>query len=146
MEEFNMEEFNMEEFNMGNCRNQFYLEEVTSQKINRRKICGYLRKLKESGDYYKIKHIKKLYRIYNIFYQIKSLIFSKDTFEYTDKDLSIDDFTDFLVYIIDCTKADIIKFIDIIQDDNFNNEEIIRINFDDRRRFNVYLKFKHFCD
>ena len=122
------------------------MKKELDKKINRRKICRYLRKLKESGDDYKIKHIKKLYQIYNIFYQIKSLIFSKDTFEYTDKSLSVDDFSDFLVYIIDCTKADIINFIDIMQDDNFNNEEIIRINFDDRRRFNAYLKFKHFCD
>ena len=143
-----MEEFNMGEFSWNNCRNQLYLEEGTSQKINRRKICRYLRKLKESGDDYKIKNIKKLYQIYNIFYQIKSLIFSKDTFEYTEKDLSINDFTDFLVYIIDCTKADIIKFIDLMQDDNFNNEEILRINLDENnnRMFNAYLKCKHFYD
>ena len=136
----------MEDFNMQSIRNDLYHEEGISQRINRRKICKYLRKLRESGDDYKIKHIKKLYQIYNIFYQIKSLIFSKDILEYTDKSYSIGDFYDFLIYIIDCTKADIIKFIDIIQDDNFNNEEIIRINFDDRRRFNVYLKFKHFYD
>ena len=140
-----MEEFNMEEFNMENCRNQFYLEEGFLQKKNKKKICGYLKKLKESGDYYKIKHIKKLYQIYNIFYQIKSLIFSKDTFEYTNKDLSIDDFYDFLVYIIDCTKSDIIKFIDMIQDDNFNNDELLLINLDEnKKKFNIYLKFKHF--
>ena len=136
----------MEESNIDNCRHQLYLEEGIRQKINRRKICRYLRKLRESGDDYKIKNIKKLYQFYNIFYQIKSLIFSKDILEYTDKSYSIGDFYVFLIYIIDCTKADIIKFIDIIQDDNFNNEEIIRINFDDRRRFNAYLKFKHFCD
>ena len=146
MEEFNMEEFNIEESDIDNCRRQLYHEEGISQSINRRKICKYLRKLRESGDDYKIKHIKKFYRIYNIFYQIKSLIFSKDTFEYTDKDLSVDDFSEFLLYIIDCIKADIINFIDIMQDNNFNNEEIIRINFDDRRRFNAYLNFKHFCD
>ena len=136
-----MEEFNMEE----NCRNQFYLEEGFLQKINKKKICRYLKKLKESGDYYKIKHIKRLYQIYNIFYQIKSLIFSKDTFEYTNKDLSTDDFYTFLVYIIDCTKADIIKFIDMIQDDNFNNDELLLINLDENKeKFNAYLKFKHF--
>ena len=137
-----MKEFNMEE----NCRNQFYLEEGFLQKANKKKIGGYLRKLKENGDDYKIKHIKKLYQIYTIFYQIKSLIYSKDTFEYTNKDFSTNDFYSFLIYLIDCTKADIITFIDIMQDDNFNNEEIIRTNFDDRRRFNTYLKFKHFHD
>ena len=137
----------MDVFNMENCRNQLYLEEGTSQRINKRKISGYLRKLKESGDDYKIKHIKKLYQIYTIFYQIKSLIFSKDTFEYTDKDLSINDFSDFLVYIIDCIKSDIIEFIDRFQDDNFNNDEILRVNLDEnQKRFCAYLKFKHFTN
>ena len=129
-----------------NLRKELNDEEGTEQKIIKRKISKYLRKLKESGDDYKIKNIKRLYQFYNIFYQIKSLIFSKNTFDYTEKDLSIDDFYNFLFYIIDCTKADIITFIDIMQDDNFNNEEIIRTNFDDRRRFNAYLNFKHFCD
>ena len=99
-----MEEYNMEE---NKCRNQFYLEEGFLRKMNMKKIGGYLRKLRENGDDYKIKHVKKLYQIYNIFYQIKSLIFSKDTFEYTDKSLSVDDFYSFLIYIIDCTKSDI---------------------------------------
>ena len=86
-----------------------------------------------------------MYQIYTIFYQIKSLIFSKDTFEYTDKDLSINDFSDFLVYIIDCTKSDIIKFFDMIQDDNFNNDELLLENLDEnKKKFNIYLKFKHF--
>ena len=128
-----------------NCRKQFYLEEGFLRKMNMKKICGYLKKLKENGDDYKIKHIKKLYKIYNIFYQIKSLIYSKDTFEYTDKDLSIDDFYNFLIYIIDCTKSDIIKFIDMIQDDNFNNDELLLINLDEnKKKFNTYLNFKHF--
>lgn len=128
-----------------NCRKQFYLEEGFLRKMNIKKICGYLKKLKENGDDYKIKHIKKLYKIYNIFYQIKSLIYSKDTFEYTDKDLSIDDFYNFLIYIIDCTKSDIIKFIDMIQDDNFNNDELLLINLDENKeKFNTYLNFKHF--
>ena len=50
-----------------NCRNQLYLEEGFKRKINRKKICGYLKKLEKNGDDYKIKHIKKMYRIYNIF-------------------------------------------------------------------------------
>ena len=128
-----------------NCRNQLYLEEVFLRRMNIKKVSSYLRKLKENGDDYKIKHVRKLYRIYNIFYQIKSLIFTEDTFEYTDKDLSIDDFYNFLVYIIDCTKSDIIKFIDMIQDDNFNNDEPLLINLDENsQKFNAYLKFKHF--
>ena len=127
-----------------NCRNQLYLEEGNVRKINRKKICGYLKKLEKNGDDYKIKHIKKMYRIYNIFYQIKSLIYSKDTFEYTDKDLPIDDFYNFLTYVINCIKADIIKFIDMVQDNDFNNDELLLINLDENKeKFNIYLKFKH---
>ena len=128
-----------------NCRNQLYFEEGNKLKINRKKICGYLKKLEKNGDDYKIKHIKKMYKIYNIFYQIKSLIYSKDTFEYTDKDLSIDDFYNFLVYVIDCIKADIIKFIDLIQNDDFNNDEILsRKLYQNKEKFNIYLNFHHF--
>ena len=131
----------MEEFSWHNCRNRLYLEEGDKQRINRRKISGYLRKLKESGDYYKIKHIKRFYQIYTILYQIKSLIYSKDTFEFNYKTLSIDDFSDFLVYIIDRIKGDIISFIDIMQDDNFINEKLIRKNLDEHneRIFYAYL-------
>ena len=132
---------NMEE----NCRNQLYLEEGNVRKINIKKICGYLKKLEKNGNDYKIKNIKKMYKIYNIFYQIKSLIYSKDTFEYTDKDLSIDDFYNFLTYVIDCIKADIIKFIDMVQDNDFNNDELLLKNLDEnKKKFNIYLKFKHF--
>ena len=128
-----------------NCRNQLYFEEENKLKINRKKICGYLKKLEKNGDDYKIKHIKKMYRIYIYFYRIKSLIFSKDTFEYTDKDLSIDDFYNFLVYVIDCIKADIIKFIDLIQNDDFNNDEILsRKLYQNKEKFNIYLNFHHF--
>ena len=147
MGEYIMEEFNIEEYNMeSNCRNQFYLEEGFLRKINMKKIGGYLRKLKENGDDYKIKHIKKLYQIYNILYQIKSLIYSKDTFEYTDKSLSTDDFYNFLCHIIGCIKYDIIKFIDMLQDDNFDNDEPLLINLDEnKKKFSTYLNFKHFC-
>ena len=129
----------------GNCRNQLYLEEGFRRKIYRKKICDYLKKLEKNGDDYKIKHIKKLYRIYKIFYQIKSLIYSKDTFEYTDKDLSINDFYGFLNLVIECIKDDIIKFIDILQDDDFNNDEPLLKNLDEnQKKFNIYLKFNYF--
>ena len=128
-----------------NCRNQLYLEEGNKRNIYRKKICGYLKKLEKNGDDYKIKHIKKMYKIYNIFYQIKSLIYSKDTFEYTNKFLSIDDFYIFLTYVIDCIRGDIIKFIDMIQDNDFNNDELLLEKLDENKeKFNIYLKFKHF--
>ena len=133
----------MEYYNEENCRNQFYCEEGQRKNINRKKIAGYLKKLKENGDDYKIKHIKKLYRIYNIFYQVKSLIFSKDTFEYTDKNLFTDDFYSFLIYIVDVLKADIIKFIDFFQDNDFNNEGI---NLDKNivKEFILFENFNYF--
>ena len=127
------------------CRDDFYSEEGVNQKLNIKKISAYLKKLKENGDDYKIKHIRKLYRIYNLFYQIKSLIFSKDTFEYTDESLSTDDFYGFLIYVTDCIKADIIRFIDMIQDNDFDNKEILR-DLDKNKKFNIYLKYKHFFD
>ena len=137
----------MEEFSWHNCRNRLYLEEGDTQRINRRKISGYLRKLEESGDYYKFKHIKKFYQIYTILYQIKSIIFSKDTYEFPNKTLSIIDFSDFLVFIIDRLKYDIIKFIDIMQDDNFNNEKLLRKNLDENnnRIFYAYLDCQKYC-
>ena len=137
----------MEEFSWYNCRNRLYLEEGDTQRINRRKISGYLRKLEESGDYYKFKHIKKFYQIYTILYQIKSIIFSKDTYEFPNKTLSIIDFSDFLVFIIDRLKYDIIKFIDIMQDDNFNNEKLLRKNLDENnnRIFYAYLDCQKYC-
>ena len=127
----------------GNCRNQLYEEEGYKQKINKKKIGGYLKKLEKNGDDYKIKHIKKMYRIYNIFYQIKSLIFSKDTFEYTDEYLAINDFYNYLHYVISIIKDDIVDFIDMIQDNDFNNDESLLIKLD-KKKFNSYLKSKYF--
>ena len=54
-----------------NCRNQFYLEEGFLRRNNMKKVSSYLKTLRENGDDYKIKNIKKLYQIYNIFYNIK---------------------------------------------------------------------------
>ena len=139
-----------------NCRNQLYMQERFSRRYDMKKVSSYLRKLKEKGDDYKIKHVKKLYQIYNIFYQMKSLIFSKDTFEYTDKDLSTDNFYNFLLYVIDCLRSDIIKFIEYIQDDKFDNEILIYEKIDEsnseylinnieeiKKKFSIYLNFKH---
>ena len=128
-----------------NCRQQLYQEEGHLQKFKIKKIYGYLKKLKKNGDDYKIKHIKKLYRIYNTLYQIKSLIFSKDTFEYTDESLSTDDFYGFLIYVTDCIKADIIRFIDMIQDNDFDNNDVLIRNLDEnKKKFSIYLNHKHF--
>ena len=72
---------------------------------------------------------------------MKSLIFDDDTFDFNLKISSIKDFTYFLLFIIDRTRVDIIKFIDILQDDNFNNNKLIRKNLDkyNNRIFYLYL-------
>ena len=119
------EDFRINYYGEDDCRIDFYYYHEIKANRDRKKIFDYLKKLEKNGDDYKIKNIKKLYKIYNVFHQIKSLIYRKDTFEYTDKDLSIDDFYNFLVYVIDCIKADINKFIDLIQNDDFNNDEIL---------------------
>ena len=127
------------------CKKDFYIQEEFKQNKNREKICCYLKKLEKNGDDYKIKHIKKFYKIYKLFYQIKSLIYEKDTFEYTDESFSIDDFYHFLIHVVDCIKADIIKFIDMVQDDDFNNKELLLKELNkNKKKFNIYLKFRHF--
>ena len=82
-----------------------------------------------------------MYQIYIILYQIKSLIYDDDTFDFNLKTSSIQDFSDFLLFITDRIRVDIIKFIDIMQDDNFNNEKLLRKNLDkhNNRIFYLYL-------
>ena len=71
-------------------------------------------------------------------YQIKSLIFSKDTFKYTNKSLFTDEFYDFLAYVVDCVKAD------IVQDDDFDNHEILYTNLDGlKKNFSFFLNLKY---
>ena len=119
-------------------------EEGIEEKIIKRKLSKYLR---ENKDNYKHKYIKKLYQYYTILYQIKSLIFHKSTFDETGIDTSLNDFYNFLLYVINCTKDDIITFIDIMQDKNFDNEEIIRKqDVGKQLHFNIYTVFKHFRD
>ena len=123
-------------------RNVLYSEEGKAERIIKRKLSKYLR---ENKDNYKHKYIKKLYQYYTILYQIKSLIFHKSTFDEMEIDTSLHDFYCFLLYVIDCTKDDIITFIDIMQDKNFDNEEIIRKqDVGKQLHFNIYTVFKHF--
>ena len=129
----------------GNPREDFYAAYGVRHKMNKQKIYSYLKKLEKNGDDYKIKHIKKFYRIYNMCYQILSLIYSRDTFEYTDESFSTDDFYSFLIYVNSSIKDDIIKFIDMIQDDDFNNKEILLYDlYKNQEKFRIYLNFKHF--
>ena len=83
------------------CRRDF----VECEKENnyyRKIVASYLNELEEKGEEYKIKHIKKYYQIYNLLYKLKSIIFDKNTFEYTDEDLNTNDF-----YYCSATSTDI---------------------------------------
>ena len=127
-----------------NFREDLYLEEGFLEKIIKRKLSKYLR---ENKDNYKHKYIKKLYQYYTILYQIKSLIFHKSSFEESGDDTSLNDFFNFLIFIIGCLKSDIITFIDIMQDKNFDNDEIIRKqDVGKQLHFSIYTVFKHFRD
>ena len=126
-----------------NCsRKEFYIFENYIQDQNRKKIHCYLEKLEKNGNDYKIRNIKKLYRIYNFFYEIKSLLYDTDTFVYRDNSYySVDEFYDFLIRVVDSIKSDIITFIDMLQHDNFNNKKLLsrRSNLY-KQTFNIYLK------
>ena len=125
------------------CRSHFYNSENQNQNETRKKIHHYLEKLEKNGDDYKIRNIKKLYRIYNFFYEIKSLIYDKDTFVYTDKSYSVNDFYLFLDRVVDLTKSDIIKFIDMLQEDDFNNKKILTRHLKKyQKKFYMYLNQK----
>lgn len=103
-----------------NCRRDFVVYEKENNYY-RKIVASYLNDLEEKGEEYKIKHIKKYYQIYNLLYKLQSIIFDKNTFEYTDKDLTTNDFYNFLFYVSGCIQMDIIRFIKLFKDDNFDN-------------------------
>ena len=72
-----------------------------------------------------------------MFYKTLRMMISEEVYDFNDN--SIDDFYSFLFYVLHCIKQDIYKFICLIQDDNFDKEEILR-----EGEFNIYLKYKHF--
>ena len=126
-----------------NVRKKFFNLEEYAREIQRKNIGQYLKKLKSKGGKYKIRQIKKLYQIYNMFYQTVSVMHCDEVFK-DYKETSIDDFYSFLFYVIGCIKEDIVKFISLIQDDDFDNEKILRDLDDTKPYFNIYLKYKHF--
>ena len=135
----------MEDINMEDIRKKFFNLEEYVKEIQRENIGYYLKKLKSNGDDYKIKHVKKLYQIYNMFHQTLKVMICDEVFEYL-KETSINDFYSFLFYIIKGIKNDIYKFISLIQDDNFDNDKILRKIDDNRIIFNYYLDYKNFCE
>lgn len=119
-----------------NLSNNLCICEEDLRRMIMKKVSQYLRLLKEKDNKFKIKHIKKLYQIYNIFYNMKILIYKSLDF---GEDSSTNDFYNFLIYFISCLDSDIIKFIDILQNDKFDNNVLLS-----SEQFNVYLNLKHF--
>ena len=132
-----MEEEYVEILSIENIRKKYFGTEEYLRDVQKKEIGHYLKKLKNNGDDYKIKHIKKLYQIYNMFHKTLRIMISEEVYDFNDN--SIDDFYCFLFYVLHCTKQDIYKFICLIQDDNFDKEKILR-----EEEFNIYLKLKHF--
>ena len=120
-------------------RKKFIGTEEYVKEVQKKEIGHYLKKLKNNGDDYKIKHIKKLYQIYNMFHKTLRMMICEEIYDFNDN--SIDDFYSFLFYVLHCIKEDIYKFICLIQDDNFDKEKILRENTEE---FSIYLKYKHY--
>lgn len=95
---------------------QLFKSEVCVKDFQRRNIGDCLKKLKDNGDDLKIKHVKKLYQIYIMFYQTLRLLYCEEVFNgYVEP--AIDNFYDFLIYTINNIKGDIYKFI--TEDESF---------------------------
>ena len=133
----NMEEECVEILSIEEIRKKYFGTEAYLRDLQKKEIGEYLKKLKNNGDDYKIKHIKKLYQIYNMFYKTLRMMISEEVYDFNDN--SIDDFYNFLFYILYCIRQDIYKFICLIQDDNFDKEKILR-----EEEFNICLKYKYF--
>ena len=139
----NMEEECEEEcedkLSIKNIRLNYFDTVAYVRDIRKKEIGGYLKKLKNNGDDFKIKQIKKLYQIYNMFYKTLRIMICEEV--YHNNGNSIDDFYCFLSTILHCTSHDIYKFICLIQDDNFDYGEILR---EKPEEFNLYSKYEHF--
>ena len=118
-------------------RKKYFGTEAYVRDKQKKEIGEYLKKLKNNGDDYKIKHIKKLYQFYNMFYKTLRMMICEEVYDFNDN--SIDDFYNFLFYVLHCIKQDIYKFICLIQDDNFNKEETLN-----KEEFNICLKYNLF--
>ena len=62
---------NNNEEKVNNYLNIFYNEEFNIEKKLYKKVNKYLKRLEKTGDFFKIKHIKKLYEYYYILYNLK---------------------------------------------------------------------------
>ena len=135
-----MEEECVEILSIEDIRKKYFGTEAYLRDLQKKEIGEYLKKLKNNGDDYKIKHIKKLYQIYNMFHKTIRMMICEEVYNYDYNNNSIDDFYCFLFHILHCTKQDIYKFIYLFQDDNFDKEKIL----ENTEEFGIYLKYKHY--
>ena len=95
--------------------------------IQKRNICYKLKQVDKSM-------VKNLYQIYNILFQTKKVITRNQDF---DKKTSINDFYEYLSYNVNLLREEIYKYIMLIQDDDFDNNEIVK------NRINYYSEHKN---
>ena len=62
---------NNNEEQVNNYLKIFYDEEFNKEKNLYTKVNEHLKRLEKTGDFFKIKHIKKLYEYHNILYNLK---------------------------------------------------------------------------
>ena len=116
--------------------NKLYSSQEDIRDIQKKNIGFYLNKLKHND--FKIKHIKKMYQIYNMLYLTKKVMIRNEDFDFTDT--SINDFYKYLGYSIGCIREQIYFFIRLFSEDDFDNNQKIknRLNF----KYSDYLKFE----
>ena len=112
------------------------MEEIKKNLIN---MEDYVNDLQKRNICYKLKQadksvIKNLYQIYNILFQTKKVITRNQDF---NKKTSINDFYEYLSYNVNILREEIYKYIMLIQDDNFDNNEIVK------NRINYYSEHKN---
>ena len=107
----------------------FYKTEDYVNNVQKRRI-GYI--LKNANDDI-VKEVKKLYQIYNILFQTKKIITRNQDF---NDEKSINDFYEYLSYNVNILREEIYKYIMLIQDDDFDNNEIVK------NRINYYSEHK----
>ena len=112
------------------------MEEIKKNLIN---MEDYVNDIQKRNICYKLKQVdksmvKNLYQIYNILFQTKKVITRNQDF---DKKTSINDFYEYLSYNVNLLREEIYKYIMLIQDDDFDNNEIVK------NRINYYSEHKN---
>ena len=117
-------------------RKNLYYSAEDIRDIQKKNIGFYLNKLKHND--FKIKHIKKMYQIYNMLYLTKKVMIRNEDFDFTDT--SINDFYKYLGCSIVCIREQIYSFIRLLKDEDFDNNKKFdnRINF----KYSDYMSFE----